>query len=167
MTYFAEELLEGVTTQDMSVRLEAGLTKRLLKEFGHLEPHTEELAGLFFLWGRARVRSRSRRDENTGTRSCELVLKRRGKHVGKELEGNREQELHERDHDKNSKRDDSEQVLRRPSKLRVQNEYWDWSDSYPHTCLRSRRVRVSPWRIFLWRRAEMRTSLARSLEPCQ
>lgn len=30
------------------------------------------------------------------------------------------------------------------------------------TCLRSRRVRVSPWRIFLCRRAEMRTSLARS-----
>jgi len=44
MTYFAEELLEGVTTQDVSVRPEAGLTKHLLKEFGHLEPHMEDLS---------------------------------------------------------------------------------------------------------------------------
>src|SRR5882757_7923303 len=100
MMYFVEELLGGITTQDVSVRLEARLTKHLLKEFGHLEPHTEELVGPFFLWGRARIRSHSWRDKNTGTRSCELVLKHRGKHVGKELEGNQEQELHERDHDR-------------------------------------------------------------------
>jgi len=148
MMYFAEELLEGVTTQDVSVRLEARLTKCLLKEFGHLEPHMEELVGPFFLWGRARVRSHSWRDKNTGTRSCELVLKRRGKHVGKELEGNREQELHERDHDRYGKRDDLEQVLHHPSKLCIQNEYWDWSNNYPHTCLCSQRVRGLPWRIF-------------------
>jgi hypothetical protein len=49
MTYFAEELLEGIATQDVSIRLEAGLTKRLLKELGHLKSHAEELPGLFFL----------------------------------------------------------------------------------------------------------------------
>lgn len=49
MAYFAEELLESLTTQDMSVRFEAGLTKRLLKELGHLKSHAEQLSGLFFL----------------------------------------------------------------------------------------------------------------------
>ncbi len=33
----------------MSICLEAGLTKRLLKELGHLKPHAEELSTLFFL----------------------------------------------------------------------------------------------------------------------
>jgi len=73
-----------------------------------------------------------------------------------------EQELHERNHDKDGKQDNSEQVLRRLSKLCIQNEHWDWFDSYPHTCLCSQQARVSPWRIFLWRRAEMWT-----IEPCQ
>jgi hypothetical protein len=49
MTYFAEELLEGIAAKDVSIRLEAGLTKRLLKELSHLESHAEELPGLFFL----------------------------------------------------------------------------------------------------------------------
>ena len=84
MMYFGEELLEGITAQDVSVHLEAGLTRHLLKEFGHLKHHMEELVGLFFLWERARDRSHSQRYENTGTRSCELVLKHREKHVGKE-----------------------------------------------------------------------------------
>jgi len=70
MTYFGEELLEGITAQDVSVRLEAGLTRHLLKEFGHLEHHTEELVGLFFLWERACDRSRSQRYENSQLRTC-------------------------------------------------------------------------------------------------
>ena len=49
MTYFAEELLEGIGAQDVGVRLEARLTKRLLKELGHLKSYAEELSGLFFL----------------------------------------------------------------------------------------------------------------------
>ncbi len=49
MAYFAEELLEGIAAQDMSIRLEARLTKRLLKELGHLKSHAEELSSLFFL----------------------------------------------------------------------------------------------------------------------
>ena len=49
MTYFAEELLEGIGAQDVSVRLEAGFTKRLLKELGHLKSYAEELSCLLFL----------------------------------------------------------------------------------------------------------------------
>jgi hypothetical protein len=49
MTYFTEEFLEGITAQDMSVRLKTGFTKRFLEKFGHLESHAEELSGLFFL----------------------------------------------------------------------------------------------------------------------
>jgi hypothetical protein len=49
MRYFTKELLEGITTQDVSVCFETGFTERLLKELGHLEPHAEEFAGLFFL----------------------------------------------------------------------------------------------------------------------
>jgi hypothetical protein len=49
MTYFAEELLEGIAAQDVSVRLEAGLTKRFLKKLGHFKSHAEELPGLFLL----------------------------------------------------------------------------------------------------------------------
>jgi hypothetical protein len=52
MTYFAEEFLKGIAAQDMSIRLEAGLTKRLLKKLGHFKPHAEKLSGLFFLWNR-------------------------------------------------------------------------------------------------------------------
>jgi hypothetical protein len=33
----------------MSICLEAGLTKRLLKELGHLKSHAEELSAFFFL----------------------------------------------------------------------------------------------------------------------
>jgi hypothetical protein len=56
MTYFAEELLEGIATQDVSVRLETRLTKRLLKELGHLKSYAKELSSLFFLWDKAQVR---------------------------------------------------------------------------------------------------------------
>lgn len=58
--------------------------------------------------------------KTTGTYGCKLVLERRGKHVWKELESDREQELHERDHNKDGKRNYSEQVLCRPSKLSTQ-----------------------------------------------
>lgn len=97
----------------------------------------------------------------------ELVLKRRGSIVGKWLRATRSR--NSMDHDKDGKRDYSEKVLRHLLELCVQNEHWDWSDSYPHTCLHLRRMRVSPWRIFIWRLAEMqtRTSLARSLVPYQ
>ena len=74
----------------MSVRFEAGLTKRLLKELGHLKSHTEQLSGLFFLRNRANVNGILLWLKQTGTCSCELVLKRRRKHVWEELEGDRE-----------------------------------------------------------------------------
>ena len=57
--------------------------------------------------------------ERAGTYSCELVLKRGGKHVWEELDSDREQELHERNQDEDRKRNYSKQVLCRPSKLRV------------------------------------------------
>lgn len=56
MTYFAEELLESIGAQDVSVRLEAGFTKRLLKELGHLKSYAEELSCLLFLLNKAQVR---------------------------------------------------------------------------------------------------------------
>ena len=120
MTYFAEELLEGITAQDVGIRLETGFTKRLLKEFGHLKPHAKELTRLFFLCDRARVRGILGGIETTSTHSCKFVLERRGKHVWEELQGDREQELHKRNHDEDGKRNHSEQVLCRPSKLSVQ-----------------------------------------------
>ena len=43
----------------------------------------------------------------TGTCSCEFVFKCRGKHVWEELEGDRKQELHEGDYDKDGKRNKS------------------------------------------------------------
>lgn len=53
------------------------LLDRLLQELGHLQTHLEQLALLFLL--------------------CKLVLKGRGKHVGEQLQGHGEQELHEGD----------------------------------------------------------------------
>lgn len=46
--------------------------------------------------------------ETTGAHCCKLVLERRGKHVWEELDGDREQELHKRNHDKDGKRNYSE-----------------------------------------------------------
>ena len=46
-----------------------------------------------------------------------LVLKRGREHVGEQLEGDGEEELHERGDDEDGKRNEAEQVLRRAPEL--------------------------------------------------
>lgn len=72
MTYLAEELLESITSQDVSVRLETRFTERLLKEFGHLKPYAEELAGFLLLRDSAHIRGHNwqNRNEHVQLQTC-------------------------------------------------------------------------------------------------
>ena len=98
---FSEELLEGVRTKDVYVRFETGFAQGFLKELGHLESHPEELALFLFLNTKLSIgRDSSRRG---CTDSSKLVLKGRGKHVGEQLECDREKQLHEGYNDECSK----------------------------------------------------------------
>lgn len=47
--YLAEELFEGIATQDMGIGSQTRLTECLLEELGHLESHAKEFSCLFFL----------------------------------------------------------------------------------------------------------------------
>jgi len=94
---FAEKLFEGIATDDMGVCAEARLAECFLEKLCHVKPDSQEFA-LFFL-------------------CCKFVFKSGRKHVGKQLEGDWEEEFHEGDDDEDGKGDETEEILGCASKL--------------------------------------------------
>jgi len=86
---------------DLVRTLDTGFTNSFLQELGHFESNLEELSLLLVLFDHpiswVSSISLNERSVRVTTHLLELVSESRGKHVGEELECDREKEFHERD----------------------------------------------------------------------